>query len=114
MNRILIEFVAQEQQRYDTLGDWLEDEDGLVIRSTCDGDEDESFLIALHELVEAWICRKAQITQQDVDAFDFYFAGDGEPGDHPDAPYREQHRKAMLIEHLMANFMGVSDYGEVR
>lgn len=118
--RIVIDFIPQEAQRYDTLGDWTWDDDETLRISTSEDDgEDAAFLVALHELTEAWLCRKAGITQEDVDAFDLTFVApdddpDAEPGDDPASPYREQHRKAMLIEHLLAIFLGVSDYGMIR
>ena len=113
---VVIEAVPQEQQRYDTLGDWYYDGEGnLIIRVTGADpmDQDEAFLIVLHELVEAKLCLSAGITQGAVDAFDMAFKGHGEPGDSPDAPYQKQHRCAMLIEHTVALLMGKFSYGRV-
>ena len=122
---IIIEGVGSHQQRYDTLGDWHWDVHGNLRIAVCDGggnetdpfENDEAFLIALHELVEAKLCHRAGITQGAVDAFDMRFVADGrrtgEPGDDPEAPYRVQHRQAMLIEHMMAVFLGKTDYGRV-
>lgn len=76
-------------------------------------DHDDTFLIALHELIEAKLCFNAGITQGRVDAFDKAFDGEGEPGDDPASPYQRQHRAAMLIEHQMAIFLGKWDYGSV-
>jgi hypothetical protein len=114
--RIDIRFVTPDEQRYDTLGDWWWEGEVLHIRATKSADmaEGESLLIALHELVEAWLCKEEGVPQAAVDAFDLAFTGEGEPGDDPAAPYRTQHRRAMLIEHLMAAFLGLSDYGVVR
>lgn len=115
-SRIIIECLPQEQMRYDTTGDWFWDNDGNLIIQVVGGDpldDDAAFLVALHELVETKLCHKAGITQGAVDTFDFTFKGEGEPGDHPDAPYRVQHRHAMLIEHMMALFLGKTDYGSV-
>jgi hypothetical protein len=114
--KIIIECLPQSQMRYCTTGDWFFDKEGNLIIQVVGGDpldHDEAFLVALHELVEVKLCHKAGVTQAAVDGFDFTFSGDGEPGDHPEAPYREQHRKAMLIEHLVANFLGKTDYGRV-
>jgi hypothetical protein len=119
MNRIIIEAVAQSAMRppYDQeeAGDWLIDDSGnLIIRIVgADLAKPETFLFALHELVEAMMCLNEGISQQAVDAFDVAYTGEGEPGDDPEAAYRTQHRRAMLVEHLMANFMGLSDYGTV-
>jgi hypothetical protein len=116
LSKIIIEYLPQDRMRYDTTGDWFFDAEGNLVIQVVGGDpfdQDEAFLVALHELVEVKLCHSAGITQGAVDAFDFTFEGEGEPGDHPDAPYREQHRRAMLIEHLMANFLGKTDYGRV-
>lgn len=119
--KIIIETVPHSEQRYDTLGDWFFNEDGdLIIKVSLDestpnipGDvlSDTGFLIALHELIEVKLCMHAAITQAEVDAFDFAFTGRGEPGDHPKAPYRQQHRRAMLAELLMADWLDMRGYG---
>lgn len=118
--RIIIEAVPAaemrlEAYRSDGFGDWYVDPENGDIRIKVAGadvwDEEELFLIALHELVEARLCFKAGVTQGAVDVFDAKFEGDGEPGDDPAAPYRVQHRHAMLIEHMMAMALGKTDYG---
>jgi len=120
--KINIQPIPQSQQRYDTWGDWFYDEAGaLQIRvseqfgtaldpAEC---ENHQFLIALHELIEVWLCKQRGVTQEQVDSFDFNFKGEGEPGDDPKAPYRREHRFAMLIEHLVAHELGLKDYGSV-
>lgn len=135
MNRILIETVDKSAMRppynqQDEGGDWFINDDGdLVIRAIgVNLDDPEAFLFCLHELVEAYLCRYRGISQQAVDEFDRKFAaepvnpdypwtplldGNEEPGDHPASPYRREHRQAMLIEHLMANFLGFDAYGKV-
>jgi hypothetical protein len=122
LTRIIIEAVPPDQMRLDAYkeegcGDWYFDAVGdLHIRvAGADAlDQDDVFLIALHELIEAKLCLRDGVTQGAVDAFDSAFTGDGEPGDNPVAPYRKQHRVAMLIEHQLALMMGKYDYGEVR
>ena len=100
--------------RYDTLGDWYyEDHDDLIIDVLETEDIDHQFLIALHELVEAWLCTARGILQEQVDEFDFNFKGEDEPGDHPEAPYHKEHRFAMIIEHLMAYELGMIGHGRV-
>jgi hypothetical protein len=119
---VILESKPYCEMRYNTLGDWYLDETGAlrVVVAKDDGVNpigvDEQKLILLHELVEVWLCEKKGITQKQVDEFDFAFekrCEEGEPGDHPDAPYRVQHRAAMLIEHMMAHFMGLDGYGKV-
>ena len=121
---IHIEFIPSKQQRYNTLGDWFFDADGnLIIRVSNDDQmaksEDSQLLIALHELVEVLLCRKRGITQEMVDKFDMdkqeYCNENGyEPGDMEDAPYRKEHRSAMLIEHMVAHEMGIAGYGVIK
>ena len=117
--KIEIQSIEPKEARYDTLGDYFINKDGDLIVQTVKQSKDEqlmddkSFLIFLHELVELKLCLNAGVSFESIDDFDFKFTGEGEPGDEPDAPYREQHRRAMLIEHMMANFLGLTDYGRV-
>lgn len=115
MAKIIIEALPKGQLRYDTLGDWLTDQEGNLLIQVQGQDplDDEAFLLALHELVEAKLCHKRGISQDEVDEFDLNYKGVIEPGDDPKSPYRAEHRQAMLIEHLMANFLGIGDYGVV-
>lgn len=118
--KIEIEFIPADKQRYDTLGDWYWDDDQtLRIFASDDDGEDAAFLVAFHELAEAWLCRKADVSEEDVTSFDLAFLPpnddpDAEPGDDPDAPYKYQHRQAMMLEMMMALFMGKIDYGVMR
>ena len=119
-HKIIIEAVAPEEMRLkayqeDGCGDWFFDPEGnLTVRvAASDIFDDEAFLVALHELVEAKLCLKRGITQQMVDDFDQAYDGWGEPGDDQLAPYREPHRAAMLTEHMVAHFLGITDYGRV-
>lgn len=119
---IKIEFIPSAEQRYDTWGDWFYDEAGnLVIKVSNDIPElptpEHQFLVALHELVEVKLCEKRGITQKQVDDFDMSPAAlecEGEPGDLPDAPYRKEHRFAMIVEHLMAHELGLTGYGTIQ
>ncbi|MDE2104081.1 MAG: hypothetical protein KGL39_42985 [Patescibacteria group bacterium] len=118
---IHIEAVAPSLVRHAQMGDWWYADEGqrLHIRVVDDVAEDVQFLVALHELVEVYLCRQRGISQVCVDAFDAAHAAehandDEEPGDDPRAPYRREHRFACLIEHLVAHELGLTDYGEVR
>jgi hypothetical protein len=121
---IHIEFIPNAEQRYETWGDWFYDEKGdLVIKVSNDIPElptqEHQFLVALHELIEVKLCEKRGITQKMVDDFDMGEVAasvpeDEEPGDHPEAPYRKEHRFAMMIEHLMAHELGLTGYGVIR
>jgi hypothetical protein len=120
MTPIVITTCPYASMRYPTLGDLFYEHGALRIVVATDDehglpiDEQEQFLIALHELVEVKLCEARGITQVDVDRFDLAYTGEGEPGDEPDSPYRREHRFAMMLEHLMAHELGMTGYGIVR
>lgn len=68
------------KMRYATSGDWRGGLGDLKIEAVEMEDDDHVFLIAIHELVEAYLCIKAGITAAQVDEFDFAYEGDGESG----------------------------------
>ena len=106
--RILIQSIAHKDQRYPTVGDWWTDIQGdLHIRVSELPDQKHMQLIAIHELIEALLCKATHVDQIEVDRFDQTFAGDGEPGDDPKAPYYQQHQVASGIEQLLATLMNV-------
>jgi hypothetical protein len=120
MINISIQSIPEEQHRYPTTGDWWFEPDGrLRIAVTEWGNPDHEFLIAFHELVEVWLCRRRGITTEAVDAFDMAYErnrreGDtSEPGDDPRAPYYREHQFASGMERLMAAELGVNwqEYG---
>ena len=134
---ITIRDIPKAHQRYDTVGDWYVEPvkgdyttfggsravfsgEGLSITVSNDAGltEKEQFVVAIHELIEAALCFDRGITQKQVDDFDqnyHVYAKDGiaEPGDHPNAPYRNEHRFAALIEHMVARELGLKGYGKV-
>ncbi len=109
---VRIEVVPHADQRYDTAGDWfygiVDSQPVLVIRVSSTGAWQSDMLVALHELVEAILCRNDGIGQELVDNFDMMFTpapGAGEPGDAPAAPYRNQHCFAMAVERMVCAAM---------
>lgn len=73
-------------------------------------------LVAIHEIIEATLCRGAGITDAEIDHFDMQFEADralarhsdaDEPGDDPKCPYRRQHLMATAIEKMVAAGLGV-------
>lgn len=122
---VILRETPHDQQRYDTCGDWYTSSGaGLVIKVSHLKDRREMFLIAIHELIEAFLCECAGITEISVDEFDKNFDhtcsfSDGrkssrmmitnmEPGDSIDAPYYKQHQIASAIERILAAEVGVS------
>lgn len=121
MRRIIIEAVAPEEMRTqyqdpDGCGDWYLDTSGnLVVRvsTTPSFDDPQTWLLALHEIVEAKLCLDRGVSQEEVDAFDAAYIGDGEPGDDSDAPYRREHRQACLVEFMVADMLELDGYGTI-
>ena len=126
MNNINIQFIPHKDQRYDTFGDWYYAAGGhlhINVSSDQGHTDDEQFLVALHELIEVYLCKKRGISQEKVDQFDMNIfpeqvrlglvEEDSEPGNCYAAPYVREHRFAMLIEHFVAHELGVTPYGNV-
>lgn len=111
---IIIETIKHSEHRYSTCGDWFRDEDGnLRIKVSDMGNYDYEFLVALHELVEAWLCYNRNISEHEVTNFDKEYelnrspANHEEPGDSLDAPYRDEHCAATGIEKIMCSMLGI-------
>lgn len=125
MSKPLIEVrvVRHDEQRYDSWGDWIWDADGrLLINLSAMTDQRHDFLGAVHEILEALVCRYTGVTQEQVDAFDFPYEearGKGiktatcgcpiteDPGMDAHAPYRHAHVFAMGVEYGLARIINV-------
>ncbi len=97
-------------QRYNTVGDWYTDKyTGTVcIRVSELGSWRYELLVAVHELVEAFLCMHDGISEESVDKFDKQFVQrNSEPGDSPQAPYQKQHCLATGVERILAACLGV-------
>jgi hypothetical protein len=114
--KIIIESIPHDKQRYDTVGDYWEETDAAGnitwhIKVSDTGDLGEIVAIALHELIEKTLCKFDGVTDAQIDAFDFNWKGDGEPGDSHGAPYHEQHKVATYLESDFVSWLGRS-WGE--
>jgi hypothetical protein len=108
MLNIEIKTIPHNEQRYSTAGDWLYENGKLIINVSDTGDWKKEALVAVHELVEVFLCQEKNITQEMVDKFDMNFDGEGEPGDAPNSPYRHQHGFATAVERMLCAAMGVN------
>lgn len=94
--------------KYKTIGDWENRLNELFRHRYIDalvantGDDDYNFLIGLHELIEAYLCHKHGILEEQVTEFDTDHPETDNPGELPDAPYRWEHQFAELIERQVA------------
>ena len=116
IEKITIHFVDHNTQRYNTVGDWYYDgtenhvNGELVIMVSKSTNEVAGFMIAIHEMVEALLCRQAGITVEAVDNFDLHaanYSDNGEPGEIPSCPYYDQHQTAEIFERMLGQFMGL-------
>jgi len=107
--KITIQSIPHSEQRYETCGDWLFNENGdLNIWVSETNNNDYTFLVGLHEAIEAYLCLKRGINEEDITKFDIEFekqrevGNTDEPGDNKYAPYRKEHFFATNIERLIA------------
>ncbi len=112
----MISQVPHRKQRYETVGDWIPGRPAQI-RVSKMKDQRYVFLVALHEMIEYELCKMHGITDKEVVAFDVNFEAerrmnlhplDAEPGNHPKAPYRNEHAFATMIEMMVAQKLGVS------
>lgn len=118
MLKIEMKSIKQSEQRYETLGDWWDDENGVTqIRVTNLVNSDSEFLVCLHELIEQYLCKKRGISEESVSDHDKIFEKEraegkwneyAEPGDDPRAPYRKEHFTAENIERLVAGELNIN------
>jgi hypothetical protein len=91
---------------------------GSTIHTVSDDklDEDSAFLVAIHELVEAYQCRKKGIKDDVIATFDEMYEAERregkhedfeEPGDDPRSPYRTQHQEATFAERAVCAAIGL-------
>lgn len=105
---VIIETIPPKMARYRTVGDWRFTAPGVLLIQICDsGNWIYNMLVALHELCEVFLCTASGVTEKQVDRFDFAHQKDDDPGEHPKAPYHEQHMVSMGIEMILSSFLGV-------
>lgn len=109
IREIVIRFIPQAQQRYDTCGDWQLIDGILKIDVSQMADWRHECAVAIHEAIEAIACTANGITQEAVDAFDMGPGADlDEPGNDPAAPYHAEHMVATEAEKALIAAMGIA------
>ena len=115
MQNVVIKTIHHKDQRYVTVGDW---QDTAVLRNlliTVSRMSDPRYeqLVAVHELIEALLCKQRGVSQESVDEFDKKYEENrqeddfSEPGDSPEAPYMREHKFATVVEKMLALELGV-------
>ena len=122
MNRIIIDFVPHQQQRYNTPGDYFYDknfDNGELLKVVISKLDDPYLeeLVAIHEMIEEMLTRKFGITEQQIMDFDLKYEkereqGLHEPEDEPgfdkDSPYWKWHQVSTSIEMLLCALLDVN------
>jgi hypothetical protein len=115
--QIYIKAIPHDKHRYETVGDYWEEEDGLQVRVSKMNDWRYEFLVVVHELIEFYLCKKRGIKEPDIKKFDELFEAervhglhtdDEEPGSDKRAPYRKEHLFAEQVERTLAVALGVN------
>ncbi len=113
MLNIEIKTIADKDQRYDTVGDYWKAGDKDEIRISELGNRQYEFFVAIHEMIEQFLCENKGITDEEITKFDIEYeknrkTGDAsEPGNDKCAPYHKEHMFAEKIEKLMAEQCGI-------
>ncbi len=103
-----VKVIPHGRQRYETLGDWLfDDKTKLSITVSETGDWRMNTLIAVHEIIEAALCRNRGIAEMAVSHFDMNHPELDDPGNDPQAPYHREHVFAECVERLLAAELSV-------
>lgn len=111
---IHIEVIPETEMRPGVSGgDWFWDSAGdLQVRVSPLSDWRREILLAIHETVEAILCKFNGVPQADVDSFDIAYDQahpiDLNAGDDPDAPYSREHCFATAVERILAAEMEVN------
>lgn len=117
MKKTIISVIPHDQHRYETVGDYFVDKDGVnQFRVSDMGNEDYEFLVAIHELIEEHLTRRRGLTEPEIMAFDEMLEKERAEGKHSDsdepgfdarAPYQKEHTIATGIEQMLAGHMGI-------
>lgn len=113
--KIIIKIIPHTKQRYETVGDWKFNKNGNLHINVSDMQNDNyAFLVGLHEMIEAWLCKKRGIKEEDITAFDMNFELNrkknniDEPGDSVKSPYHKEHVFATTIEKMVASILTIN------
>jgi hypothetical protein len=104
----LLETIVADRMRYPTLGDWIPvSGEAEWIIQVAEMPREYAFLLALHELVEAYYCYRQGIPEEIVTHWDVHHPHTDDPGSLPGCPYGEAHLAASLVERLAAQVLGI-------
>lgn len=105
--KIVIQTIPHKNHRYSTCGDYYTYNGVERIFVSDMKNWRYELLIAVHEIIEDYICKHKGIAEETITDFDEDHPHAADPGFLPDSPYREQHHFATGIEMLLAKELGV-------
>jgi hypothetical protein len=113
MLKINIKSIPHKKQRYNTVGDYWAKNGREQIRISNMQNWRYELLVAIHEIIEAFLCKDREISEGKIMDFDIKFeelrtSKNAEPGMHKNAPYREEHKFATRVERMLARELGVN------
>jgi len=114
---IIIKVIPHNKQKYSTVGDWRFDKKGdLQIKVSDMGNWQYESAIAVHEMMEALLCKDRKVTAKEVDIFDANYEKEKkqglhsrgeEPGVDKKSPYRKEHLFATKMEKMIIKELDV-------
>ncbi len=118
MSDVRIRTIPHHFQQYETVGNYWRDvsdrgAEVLEIRVSRMRDRRYEFLVAIHELIEAFLCDWRGIPFDEITSFDIEYENRRrkgepvEPGASARAPYRREHEFAERVERLVARELKV-------
>ena len=110
MKKIVVHFIPQSEQRYPTLGDYIEMENAWVFYITKMSGL-RSIFVLIHEIWECFLCERDGIKEPDISAFDIGNPELDDPGLDPGAPYHTQHMQSDVLERACCVMAG-DDWNE--
>lgn len=122
---IHIKTIPHDRQRYETVGDYFYDSDGVLqVRVSDMGNCFYETMTAVHEIIEEALTKKRGLSEPEIMAFDEAFeraramglrTPEEEPGFSNDAPYLREHMLATSVEMMMCALAGESwnDYDRI-
>jgi hypothetical protein len=115
--KIIIKPVEPENQRYNTVGDYIYDaeDDTMIIFVSRMSNWRSELAVAIHELFESTKCLADDLDFREIDMFDMTYEKfrepedlTSEPGDSTSAPYHSQHVAATFVEREACSKLGLA------
>ena len=112
-----IKSTPQSGIRSNQSGDWYYDDDSITVHVLETLPPESQLAIAVHEMTEAFLCRRAGISDDAIVAFDDQYEREREEGKHPnntepgdaeDSIYLSQHQAATHCERAVCHALDLA------